>query len=83
MGNSLFASQQGFDKSKVVIAVSGRVFRLEDVDDIAVVVQAKIDLSLARGLRLPFPVSYASRTDLLDEDEIRSNFGVTLDFDQL
>jgi hypothetical protein len=83
VGNGLFASQQGFDKSKVAIAVSGRVLRLEDVDDIMAVLQAKIDLPLARGLRIPFSVSYASRTDLLDEDEIRGNFGLTLDFDQL
>ncbi len=33
-------------------------------------------------LRVPFAITYASRTELLDEAEMRVNFGVSLDMDQ-
>ena len=42
-----------------------------------------MDLPIASGFRVPFSITYASRTELIDESEVRGNFGISLDFDQL
>jgi len=41
--------------------------------------QAKITLPIADGIEFPVSVTYANRTELIDEKEVRGQFGFTLD----
>jgi hypothetical protein len=46
--------------------------------------QIKLTIPLGQtGIKLPFSVTFANRTELLREKEVRGNFGFTLDFDSL
>ncbi|HWC77708.1 MAG TPA: hypothetical protein VG778_09605 [Blastocatellia bacterium] len=41
--------------------------------------QAKVTIPLWGGIELPLSVSYANRTEFIDEDDIRGKFGFTFD----
>jgi hypothetical protein len=41
--------------------------------------QAKISIPLAPGVEIPLSVTYASRTDLIKESDVRGKFGITFD----
>jgi hypothetical protein len=46
--------------------------------------QARLQLPMGdNGVSIPISVTYASRTELVKEQEIRGNIGLTLDFDKL
>jgi Skp family chaperone for outer membrane proteins len=46
--------------------------------------QVKLTIPLGEtGIKLPFSVTFANRTELVREKEVRGNFGFTLDFDTL
>ena len=46
--------------------------------------QVKLTLPLGRtGIKIPLSVTFANRTELVREREVRGNFGFTLDFDSL
>jgi hypothetical protein len=46
--------------------------------------QIKLTIPLGQtGIKLPFSVTFANRTELVREKEVRGNFGFTLDFDSL
>jgi len=47
-------------------------------------VQARLQVPMGdNGVSIPLSVTYASRTELLEEKAIRGNIGLTLDFDKL
>ena len=80
---SLFGGLNALDASKTTISASGRFSRLEEADDEIGIAQIKVSIPITAGLRLPISVTYATRTELIDEEEIRGNFGLTVDFDVL
>jgi hypothetical protein len=41
--------------------------------------QAKISIPIVEGIEIPLSVTYASRTDLIDEADVRGKFGFTFD----
>lgn len=41
--------------------------------------QAKVKIPVADGIDIPFSVTYANRSDLIDESEVRGQFGFTID----
>ncbi|UCC84456.1 MAG: hypothetical protein JSW46_05865, partial [Gemmatimonadota bacterium] len=79
----LFGGLNTLDQSKTTISVSGRFSRLEEADDEIGIAQIKVNIPVTAGLRLPISVTYATRTELIDEEEIRGNVGLTVDFDIL
>jgi hypothetical protein len=46
-----------------------------------IVGQAKLTIPLKNGVRIPLSVTVANRTELIEEDTVRANFGVTFDLD--
>jgi hypothetical protein len=51
--------------------------------DIAIA-QAKLTVPIkGSGLKIPFSISYANRTELIQERDVRVNFGLTFDFDSI
>lgn len=42
-------------------------------------VQGKVSIPLAEGIEIPLSVTYASRTDLVKEADVRGKFGLTFD----
>jgi hypothetical protein len=71
------------DKSKTIYALSGRYERMKETKADIGIVQAKIEIPLGAGLSLPFSFTYATRTELIDEKEVRGNFGLSFDLDKL
>ncbi len=46
--------------------------------------QVKLTIPLGdSGIKIPLSVTFANRTELVREKEVRGNFGFTLDFDSL
>jgi len=45
--------------------------------------QAKLTLPLKNGARIPLSVTVANRTELIEEKDVRANFGVTFDLDAI
>ncbi|MCA1630846.1 MAG: hypothetical protein LC774_11015 [Acidobacteria bacterium] len=45
--------------------------------------QLKLSVPLSNGLRIPISVTFANRTELIKEHEVRANFGLTFDLDSL
>ena len=43
--------------------------------------QAKLTIPLKNGVRIPISVSVCNRTELIEEAQVRANFGVTFDLD--
>jgi hypothetical protein len=43
--------------------------------------QAKLTIPLKNGVKIPLSVSVANRTELIDESDVRANFGVTFNLD--
>lgn len=71
------------DFSKITFSFTARYRRMEEVDDGIGVVQAKLDIPVTNGVSLPLSVTYATRTELIEEEEVRGNFGITFDLDKL
>ena len=57
--------------------------RLEEANDAIHIAQVKVSIPVTTGVTLPLSVTYASRTDLIDEDAVRGIFGFSLDLDKL
>lgn len=48
------------------------------------VAQAKLTVPVkGSGVKIPLSITYATRTEFVDEKIVRANFGVTLDLDDL
>lgn len=71
------------DASNIGLSFSGRVARLESAEDEVGFAQAKLEIPITAAFRIPLSVTYASRTEEIDESEVRGNIGFTVDFDQL
>jgi len=69
--------------SRITLSGSGKYVRLENVDGDMGIFQAKLDIPFSSGFSIPFSVTYSTRTELIDESDIRGNFGITLDLDKL
>jgi hypothetical protein len=68
---------------EILLSLSGKFMRLEDEEDEIGVAQAKAIFPLATGVDLPVSVTYATRSEYVDEDEVRGNFGISVDTDKL
>ncbi|HKS28113.1 MAG TPA: hypothetical protein VJS44_09850 [Pyrinomonadaceae bacterium] len=88
--------EMGMGLGKPVLSFAGRYERLsEDItssDGLAIpntkgdiaVGQLKFTIPIKNsGIRIPISVSFANRTELLKEKEVRGNFGFTFDLDTL
>jgi hypothetical protein len=71
------------DQSKTIYSLSGRYERMKETKAHIGIVQGKIEIPLGAGLSLPFSFTYATRTELIDEKEVRGNFGLSFDLDKL
>jgi len=80
---SPFRSAVTSDVSKVTYSFSGRYERMKETRQDIAVAQFKVELPISMGLSLPFSVTYANRTEYLNEKEVRGNFGFSLDLDKL
>ena len=67
----------------ILISATYQLSRLEEANDAIHIAQVKVSIPVTTGVTLPLSVTYASRTDLIDEDEVRGNFGFSLDLDKL
>ena len=47
------------------------------------VAQFKLEIPFMTGFSFPFSVTYANATELIKEDQVRANFGITFDADKL
>ena len=47
------------------------------------VFQGKLSLPLGQTMKVPLSVTWANRTELINEKEVRGQIGVTLDMDSL
>lgn len=77
------------DKSQISLAFAGRYERLQEnrhipgkKADIAVA-NWKIEIPIGQGVSLPLSITYANATELIKEQDIRGNFGITFDLDKL
>jgi hypothetical protein len=68
---------------QIALSLNGKFMRLEDEHDEIGVVQAKAVFPVATGVDLPVSVTYATRSEYVDEDEVRGNFGISVDTDKL
>jgi len=71
------------DLSKFTYSLSARLERMKETRTNITSVQFKVEIPIASALSLPFSVSYANRTELINEKEIKGHFGLTLDLDKL
>ena len=71
------------DLSDALISLSARFQHLEESSAGIAVVQLKGELPIAGGMMLPLSMTYANRAELIDESEVRINFGFTIDTDKL
>ncbi len=81
--NFLRAASQSTDFSKITLSASGRFTYLDEIEDGLLFLQVKLDIPVFRGVNTPLSVTYSSRTELIDEDEVRGNFGFSLDLDKV
>jgi len=83
--HNIFADwlQIRLDESKLAFAISGRCERLQDTADTVWLGQARVEIPVAPGVTMPISVTYASQRDLVKEEEVRGNFGFSLDTDKL
>lgn len=70
-------------KNEIALSLSGMLQHLEDQDDELGVAQARASVPLATGVDLGISVTYATRSEYIDEDEVRGNFGISVDTDKL
>ncbi|HEV7673082.1 MAG TPA: hypothetical protein VGQ12_00990 [Candidatus Angelobacter sp.] len=88
LGRSPFLSNPD-DKNPISLAFAGRYERLQEnrhvpgkKADIAVA-NWKIEIPVAPGVSLPISITYANATELIKEQDVRGNFGITFDLDKL
>lgn len=77
------------DKSQITLAFAGRYERLQEnrgipgkKADIAVA-NWKIEVPIGQGVSLPISITYANASELIKEQDVRGNFGITFDLDKL
>ncbi|MGC2694781.1 MAG: hypothetical protein WA738_03240 [Candidatus Angelobacter sp.] len=77
------------DKSQISLAFAGRYERLQEnrhvpgkKADIAIA-NWKLEIPIGAGVSLPLSITYANATELIKEQDVRGNFGITFDLDKL
>ncbi len=81
--NFLRRPSQPADFSKITLSASGRFTYLDEIEDDLAFLQVKLDIPVFEGVNTPLSITYSSRTELIDEDEVRGNFGISFDLDKL
>ena len=71
------------DASKITLSLNGKFARLESQGDEAGFAQAKLEIPIVAGVSIPLSVTYATRTEEIDEAEVRGNVGFSFDFDKV
>lgn len=88
LGRSPFLTNDS-DKSQISVNFSGRYERLQEnrhipgkKADIAVA-NWKLEIPIGAGVSLPISITYANASELINETDVRGNFGITFDLDKL
>ena len=71
------------DFGKVTFSVSAQLERFREKGTNIAVANFRLELPIAAAVSIPLSVSYANRTELLNEKEIKGHFGLTFDLDKL
>jgi len=71
------------DLAKVTYSVSAQLERFEEKGTNIAVANFRLELPIAAAVSIPLSVSYANKTELLNEKEIKGHFGLTFDLDKL
>lgn len=71
------------DMGKVTYSASAQLERFEEKGTNIAVANFRFELPIAAAVSIPLSVSYANKTELLNEKEIRGHFGLTFDLDKL
>lgn len=81
-GKNFFRRNEN-DLSKSLYSVSYRYERMKETGLDLSIAQAKIEFPIGPGVSIPFSITYANRTEFLDEKEVRGNFGLIIDTGKL
>lgn len=88
-GKSPFLFKPEANLAPITYSFSGRYQRLLEnrgmpmkKADLATA-QFKLEIPLAAGMTIPLSITYANATELIKEDKVRGNFGISLDLDKL
>lgn len=88
-GKSPFLFKPDANLAPITYSFSGRYQRLLEnrgipmkKADIATA-QFKLEIPLAAGMTIPLSITYANATELIKEDKVRGNFGISFDLDKL
>jgi hypothetical protein len=71
------------DSGKMMYSVSAQLERFEEKGTNIAVANLRVELPIAAAVSIPLSVSYANKTELLNEKEIKGHFGLTFDLDKL
>jgi hypothetical protein len=71
------------DFGKMTYSLSGQIERFQEKNTNIAVANFRFELPVAAALSIPFSISYANRTELLNEKEVKGHFGLTFDLDKL
>jgi hypothetical protein len=71
------------DLGKITFSLSGQLERFEEKKTNIAIANFRFELPIAAAVSIPFSISYANRTELLNEKEIKGHFGLTFDLDKL
>lgn len=77
------------NQAQITMTFSGRYQRLQENRHIAGkkadigVASVKLEIPVAAGVSLPLSITYANATELIKEDHVRGNFGLSFDLDKL
>jgi hypothetical protein len=47
------------------------------------IIQAKLSIPVGDVMKIPFSITWANRTELIDEEDVRAQVGITMDLDSL
>lgn len=76
------------DLSKITYSLTGNYQRIQENRDLPMkaanigVAQFKAEFPISNGVSIPLSVSYATATELIKEDHVRGNFGISFDLDK-
>jgi hypothetical protein len=71
------------DLAEMSYSLSGQLERFEEKGTNIAVANFRLELPIAAAVSIPFSISYANRTELLREKEVKGHFGLTFDLDKL
>lgn len=69
--------------AEMPISLAARFEFPDETGKTIAIAQFRTEIPVATGVTLPFSVSWANRSELIDESEVRAHFGFTLDTDKL